>query len=102
MKNQILHKTPVIKCPHCGMEYLPGEIYMPGALIGQPDEIVKDGLGKIIYEDYTTPERQPDPIEHFTCESCNKPFVIEATVVYKVKEEAPERDFSSQYVSLLD
>ena len=102
MKTQISHKTPVIRCPHCGTEYLPGEIYMPGSLIGQPDEIVKDGLGKIIYEDYTTEDRAPDMVEHFTCESCDKPFVVEATVTYKVKEEAPERDFSSQYVSLLD
>lgn len=102
MKNQILHKTPVIKCPHCGTEYLPGEIYMPGSLIGQPDEIVKDSLGKIIYEDYEPEDRAPSMIEHFTCESCDKPFIVEATVTYKVKEEAPERDFSSQYVSLLD
>lgn len=102
MKMQISHKTPVVRCPHCGWEYLPGEIYMPGSLIGQPDEIVKDSFGKIIYEDYTTETREPDMIEHFICESCEKPFIIEATVTYKTKEEAPERDFSTQYVSLLD
>ena len=102
MKIQISHKTPVIRCPHCGAEYLPGEIYMPGALVGQPDDLVKDSMGRILYEDYSTPDREPDMLEHFTCEYCEKPFVIEATVTYKVKEEAPERDFSSQYVSLLD
>ena len=102
MKNQILHKTPVIKCPHCGAEYLPGEIYMPGSLIGQPDEVIRDSFGKIIYEDYYSDASAPDMIEHFTCEECNKPFVIEAVVSYKVKEESPERDFTTQYVSLLD
>ena len=102
MRNQISHKSPVIKCPFCGTEYLPGEIYMPGSLIGQPDEIVKDGLGKIIYEDYEPEDRAPNMIEHFTCESCNKPFIIEATVSYKVKEETPEKDFTTDYVSLLD
>lgn len=102
MKNQISHRTPVIKCPHCGSEYLPGEIYLPGELIGQPDEVIRDALGKIIYEDYTTEERAPEMVSHFTCEECNKPFVVEATVTYKVKVEAPERDFTSQYVSLLD
>ena len=102
MISNITHKTPVIKCTHCGAEYLPGEIYMPGSLIGQPDELVKDSLGRIIYEDYSTPEREPEMIEHFTCEYCNKPFIIEAVVTYKTKEEAPEKDFSTAYVSLLD
>lgn len=102
MKIQVSHKTPVIKCPHCGAEYLPGEIYMPGALIGQPDEVIKDYLGKIIYEDYTTEAREPDMIEHFICDYCDKPFIIEATTTYKTREEAPERDFTTNYVSLLD
>ena len=102
MISNIVHKTAIIKCPHCGAEYLPGEIYMPNSIIGQPDEIVKDSLGKIIYEDYSTPEREPNLIESFTCEYCNKPFVIEATVSYKAKEEVPEKDFSTNYVSLLD
>ena len=102
MKMQISHKTPVIRCPHCGAEYLPGEIYMPGALIGQPDEVIKDSLGKILYEDYTTEAREPNMTEHFICEYCDKPFIIEATTTYKTREEAPERDFTTKYGSLLD
>ena len=102
MRYQISHKTPVIRCPHCGAEYLPGELYMPGSIIGQPDEVIRDSFGKIIYEDYTTETREPDLVEHFTCEYCEKPFIVEATITYKAKEEAPERDFSTNYVSLLD
>lgn len=102
MRTQIAHKTPVIRCPHCGSEYLPGEIFLPGSLIGQPDEVIRDSLGKIIYEDYSTETREPDLTERFTCEYCEKPFVIEATVTYKAKEESPENDFSTKYVSLLD
>lgn len=102
MKSVITHKTPVIRCPHCGAEYLPGEIYMPNAIIGQPDDIVKDSFGRIIYEDYFTPEREPCTEEHFVCEYCEKPFVIEATVTYKTREESPENDFSTEYVNLLD
>jgi hypothetical protein len=94
-------KTPIIKCPHCSAQYLPGEIYMPGTLIGQPDDLVKDSLGKIIYEDYSE-DKEPNMIEHFTCEFCNKPFIIEATVTYKTLVEEPEKDFSTQYVSLID
>lgn len=102
MKIKSSSKTPLIKCPHCGSEYLPGEVYMPGSLIGQPDDIVRDSLGKLIYEDYDSPDREPNMIEHFTCEYCNKPFIVEATISYKTREEAPENDFTTKYVSLLD
>ena len=102
MKTQISYKSSVIKCPHCNSEYLPGEIYIPGSLIGQPDEVIRDALGKIIYEDYYTEAREPNMIESFICEFCDKPFVVEATVTYKSKEEAPENDFTTDYVNLLD
>ena len=102
MKTLIPHKTAVIRCPHCGSEYLPGEVYVPGSLIGQPDEVIRDSLGKIIYEDYYTEDAEPTMIEHFTCEYCEKPFIVEATVTYKAREELPENDFSTNYVSLLD
>lgn len=101
MKTTIQHKTAIIKCPHCGAEYLPGEIYMPGSLIGQPCDLVKDSLGKIIYEDYLD-DKEPCLEEHFECEYCEKPFIIEAILTYKTREEAPENDFSTKYVSLLD
>ena len=94
-------KTPIIKCPHCNAQYLAAEIFMPGAMLGRPEDLVKDALGKIIYEDYEE-GNAPEMIEHFTCEFCEKPFVIEATVTYKTKEEAPEKTFKDQYVSLLD
>ncbi len=102
MKTIISHKTPVSRCPHCGAEYLPGELYMPGSLIGQPDEVIRDSFGKIIYEDYNSADREPCMEEHFICEYCEKPFIIEATVTYRAKEEAPEKDFTTAYVSLLD
>ena len=101
MCSNTAHKTAVIKCPHCSAQYLPAEIYMPGSLFGRPDDLVKDSLGKILYEDYREGE-EPDMIEHFICDYCDKPFVIEATVTYKTMAEEPEKDFSTQYVSLLD
>ena len=102
MKPQNTNKSHIIKCPHCFAEYLPGEIYMPGSIIGQPDEVIRDAFGKIIYEDYYYETRKPDYIEHFVCEKCDRPFVVEAIVTYKVREEAPEKDFSQKYVSLID
>jgi DNA-directed RNA polymerase subunit RPC12/RpoP len=101
MKTPNKFKTPVIKCPHCGYEYLPGEIYVPGSLTGQPCDIVRDALGKIIYEDYTEPKK-PELIEHYECDGCGRPFIVEAVITYKSRTEAPETDFTSEYVSLLD
>lgn len=101
MCSNITRKTTSFKCPHCGAQYLPGEIYMPGALIGQPEDIVKDSLGKILYEDYAE-GKEPAMIERFICDYCDKPFVVEATITYKTTAEEPEKDFSSQYVSLID
>lgn len=101
MNLQVPHKTALVKCPHCGAEYLPGEIYMPGALVGQPTDVVRDSLGRLLYEDYIE-NKEPELSESFTCEYCEKPFVIEAVISYKTKKEAPEKDFSTNYVSLLD
>ena len=96
-----IRKTPIIKCPHCGAQYLSAEIYMPGAFLGQPEDIVRDSFGKLLYEDYQV-GKEPDMIERYICDYCDKPFVIEATITYKTMAEEPEKDFSTQYVSLLD
>lgn len=93
-------KSVNFKCVHCGAQYLPGEVYMPGALIGQPEDIVKDSFGKILYEDYPA-DKEPCMVEHFICDYCDKPFIVEATITYKTMAEAPEADFTTQYVSLL-
>jgi hypothetical protein len=74
---------------------------MPGQLIGHPEDIVKDSLGKILYEDYREGQ-EPELVEHFTCECCDKPFIVEATITYRTMVEEPEKDFQNQYVSLLD
>ena len=94
-------KSASFKCPHCGAHYLPSEIFMPGAFLGRPEDIVKDSFGKIIYEDFQV-GYEPDMIERYICDYCEKPFIVEATVTYKTMAEEPEKDFSNQYVSLLD
>lgn len=35
-------KYQVIRCPQCGAEYLPGEIYLPKYFLGQPKNVSKD------------------------------------------------------------
>lgn len=91
----------VIKCPHCKWEYLPCEIFYPNDFLGKPDSIIRDALGKIIYDDYYE-EDEPCFTESYECDNCGKPFVVNATVTYSTKEEKEETDFSTQFASLLD
>ena len=37
----------VIKCPHCGREYLPVEIFYPASFFGKPTTVYRDEQGKI-------------------------------------------------------
>lgn len=94
-------KGTVITCPHCGYEYLPGEIFYAEALVGRPTDIVRDVLGKILYYEYK-PDYELDPVEHYICDGCGKSFVIEANTTYKAKQEQAELDFTDSFSSLLE
>ena len=94
-------KWPVITCPHCGYQYTPADIFIPGELIGKPETVIKDALGKIIYQEFSEDD-EPCAVEHFICEECGKPFIVEPVVSYKVKKEDEALDFSSLETSLLD
>jgi len=95
-------KNPnIIKCPHCGFEYHPSEIFYPNAFFGRTDSLVKSPVGKILYVDYQEGE-EPNFQEHFECEDCGKSFVINATVSYSTSKVSEEMDFDNPYVSLLD
>ena len=45
-ENKVKH---IIKCPYCGAEYLPEEIYYPDSFFGKPRDIVKNSKGEIEY-----------------------------------------------------
>lgn len=90
-----------IRCPHCGWEYHPSEIFYPNAFFGKTDSLVKSPVGKILYVDFQKDD-EPTFQEHFECENCEKQFVINATVTYSTCKEAEEVDFDNPYVSLLD
>ena len=95
-------KNPnIVKCPHCGWEYHPSEIFYPNAFFGKTDTLVKDALGKILYVDF---KEGDEPIfqESFECENCEKQFVINAVVTYSTGKVSEELDFDNPYVSLLD
>ena len=94
-------KWPVIRCPHCGMEFAPAEIFMPGDLIGEPETVIRDALGKIIYQEYDE-GNEPVQVGHYVCDECGKPFTVEPVIAYKVKKEDEAKDFSDLSSSLLD
>lgn len=101
MKSKTEQTTPrhIIACPHCGWEYLPCEIFYPGSSLGKSDSVIRDALGKIIYEDYF---EEPEFQEKYECDNCHKPFVTEVTLNFKACPEKEEFDFSTTTVSLLD
>ena len=94
-----LQPRQVIKCPYCKAEYLTGENLYPDNVIGQPDEVIKDPLGKILYESYRE-DCEPLLEETFWCEKCDRQFVVEVEVKCKVKQQKEELDFSDLTVSL--
>lgn len=100
MAAEVKQKELVIKCPHCGYEYHPAEIFTAISFTGKPVDIVRDCLGKIIYVEYEK-GKELDLVEHYVCENCERAFQVEATISYKVKEEKEELDFTNQEVSLI-
>lgn len=73
MKNNV-----TIKCPNCGMEYLPAEIFVPDAFFGKPEVIKRDTEGHII--DYIG--KSLDTEDFFTCDKCEATFNIKTDISF--------------------
>lgn len=72
------NKIKPIKCPHCGHEYYPAEIFYPEDLIGHPNKIIKSE-GKILYVD----DEIYNPEETYICDECGNEFWVKASIVYE-------------------
>ena len=94
-------KGAVMRWPHCGMEFAPAEIFMLGDLIGESTTVLRDALGKIIYQEYDEGS-EPAQVGHYVCDGCGKSFIVESVITYKVKKEDEAKDFSELSASLLD
>lgn len=81
----------VIKCPNCGTEYLPAEIYVPNAFFGKPSNIAKHN-GKVVsfYGD------SMDLRESYTCDTCDTKFTVRASVLFNT---SVEEDFEQGYTA---
>lgn len=89
-------EVQTLKCPKCGYEYLPGEIFIPNNFVGKPTDISRTFDGKIKYFDGL----DMDPDETYVCDHCGTPLKIHAEVSFKVTVDS-KRDFSSDYTSSL-
>ena len=81
-----MENRKIIKCPHCGTEYLAAELFLKNDLLGNPKDIERDVEGKIIFVDgpeecFTT---------RYTCDGCNKLFEVTASVEYNTEPVVKE------------
>jgi uncharacterized OB-fold protein len=86
-------KQNYIKCPNCGREYLPAEIYIPNAFFGKPEDIEREfGTGRILH--YIG--KNMDTVEHYVCDACNTAFKVVAKVQFSTYVE-DKYDFDKDY-----
>lgn len=73
-----IKKQILIKCPKCGREYLPAEIFYPKSLLGNPSNIFRDDAGHIIYFD----GESMNLTESFECENCRCQFDVSGDIKF--------------------
>lgn len=93
-----LQQKNYIRCPHCGMQYVPAQIMHPSSLLSRPKNVIRDPLGKILYVEY---DHQADFQDTYICDSCNREFITTVNMTFKVDQQAPQLDFTQKTVSLL-
>lgn len=67
-----------IKCPHCGCEYLPEEIFYDTSYLGDARDIIKDDEGNIVYYSGKSMELT----ERYCCDKCNTHFEVTSEIIY--------------------
>jgi DNA-directed RNA polymerase subunit RPC12/RpoP len=71
----------IIKCPKCGMEYLPAEIYYPNVFLGTPLNVMRSIEGKILGFDGTS----MNDTETYKCDNCDSLFEVVSTTNFTSK-----------------
>lgn len=93
-------KWQAITCPHCGREYSPCEIFMPGDVIGKAQTVVRDPDGKIMHVEWEE-GYEPAQTQTYVCDGCGRTFVATACASYESAVVPEEEDFAVMEVSLL-
>lgn len=93
MKEKENKAKHIIKCPYCGAEYLPEEIYYPDSFFGKPTDIVKNSKGEIEYYSGNSLELK----EKYICDYCGKEFEVNANISF----ESQQDDFKEDYATTI-
>lgn len=93
-------RNTIVKCPHCGAEYLAGEILYPETIVGEPEGVIRDPLNKILYNEWRK-DSEPIDFESYTCDFCDRPFIVEVETVLKTRKKEEELDFSQLSTKLI-
>lgn len=95
-----MKKEPtLIKCPHCGAEYLPEEIFYPNEVFNKNIRPIRES-GKIIsVETQTLDEKEEsfDLEEEFCCIYCNTNFKVKGEAKFTT-EEIKDEEFEEEFV----
>lgn len=75
-------KLVTIKCPHCGWEYLPCEIFYPDDMLGKVSDVMRDDNGKVLFFNGESLNLK----EEFVCDNCGTTFTVEGIINFKTKE----------------
>lgn len=80
-----------IKCPHCGAEYIPEEIFYPDSVFNKNVKPIRDENNKLILveEEYFNLE------EEFECYYCGCKFKVTGTTNFKT-EQIEEKIFEEE------
>ena len=87
-----MRKDILIKCPHCGAEYLPAEIFYPNHFLGKPSNIEKTSCGSIDCYD----GQNMNLSEEYLCDKCDTTFAVRAQITFNTRI-IEEKSFSENY-----
>ena len=80
-----------IRCPYCGAEFLPSEIYLRDYFLGKATKVYRNEKNKI--ESFDGIDQ--DLTEEFSCDMCDKKFKVVAEIRYKVQGIEFEDEYSA-------
>lgn len=89
-------KAELIKCPVCGAEYLPAEIYLPNHFLGRPEDIERNNAHRVL----NFYGESMNTVEHYCCDQCHSPFKVTARVQF-ITEEELDINFNEDYTTTL-
>lgn len=82
-----------IKCPECGAEYLPAEIFYPDEFFGKPNSIEKDVYGKLLFFN----GKDMNLTETYRCDYCGRKMTINANVSFQVHTQDFNKHNSTKF-----